>query len=97
MRTLDPDLFLVVTDDLSRIRESLRADPQWSEHDFTLVELAQWRREEIAGVYKLSRGFIPYKEFYLVAREHGIGLLQDLIFNRQKMKIYLSHPITGES
>ena len=97
VKDLDPDIFLVVADDLSRIRERLKADPQWSEHNFTLVELAQWRREEITGVYKLSRGFTPYKEFYLVAREHGISLLQDLIFNRHKRKIYLSHPITGES
>ena len=97
VETLDPDLFLVVTDDLSRIRERLKADPQWNEYNFTLVELAQWRREEITGVYDLSRGFTPYKEFYLVAREHGVDLLQDLIFNRHKKKIYLSHPITGES
>ena len=97
VKTLDPDLFLVIVDDLIRVRERLREDLQWREHKFTLVELAQWRREEIMGVHNLARGFTPYKEFHLVAREHGLDFLQDLIFNRRKRKVYLSHPITGES
>jgi len=97
VKALDPDLFLVILDDLIRVRERLREDPQWTEHNFTLVELSQWRREEIIGVHALTRIFTPHKDFYLVAREHGIGLLHDLIFNRQKKKVYLSHPITGES
>jgi len=97
VKDLNPDLFLVIIDDLIRVRERLKEDPQWKEHNFTLVELAQWRREEIMGAYNLSRVFIPLKEFYLVAREHGVDFLQDLIFNRHKKKVYLSHPITGES
>jgi adenylate kinase len=96
VKTLNPNLFLVVIDDLARVRERLRHDPQWREHSFTFIELSQWRREEILGVYNLSRVFTPHKEFYIVAREHGLGLLQDLIFNRQKKKVYLSHPISGE-
>ena len=96
-KTLDPDLFLVIIDDLIRVRERLKEDPQWRDHNFTLVELAQWRREEIMGAYNLAHGFTPYKDLYLVAREHGVGLLRDLIFNRHKKKVYLSHPITGES
>lgn len=97
VKTLDPDIFLVILDDLIRVRDRLEQDPQWREHKFTLIELAHWRREQIMGVYNLSRGFTPYKEFYLVAREHGLGFLQDLIFSRHKKKIYLSHPITGEA
>jgi adenylate kinase len=96
VKTLNPDLFLVIVDDLVRVRERLKEDPQWREHSFTLIELSQWRREEITGIYNLSRGFTPHKEFYIVAKEHGLDLLEDLIFNRHKRKIYLSHPITGE-
>jgi adenylate kinase len=96
IKILNPDLFLVIIDDLVRVRERLRRDLQWREHDFTLIELSQWRREEILRVYNLSRVFTPHKEFYIVAREHGTGLLEDLIFNRYKKKVYLSHPITGE-
>ena len=96
VKTLNPDMFLVIIDDLIRVRERLKRDPQWREYNFTLVELAQWRRAEITGVYDLSRSFAPHKEFYIVAREHGIELLRDLIFNRNKKKVYLSHPITGE-
>jgi len=96
VKTLDPDMFLVIIDDLIRVRERLKKDPQWREYNFTLIELAQWRRAEIMGVYNLSHAFTPHKEFYLVAREHGVELLKDLIFNRHKKKVYLSHPITGE-
>jgi adenylate kinase len=96
VKALNPDLFLVIVDDLVRVRERLKEDPQWREHNFTLIELSQWRREEITGIYNLSRGFIPHKEFYIAAREHGLDLLEDLIFNRNKKKVYLSHPITGE-
>jgi len=96
VKSLNPDVFIVVIDDLVRVRERLKRDPQWMEHNFTLIELSQWRREEIMGVYNLSRMFIPHKEYYIVAKEHGLDLLQDLIFNRHKKKVYLSHPITGE-
>jgi hypothetical protein len=48
------------------------------------------------GIYNLSRIFTPHKEFYLAAKEHGLELLDDLIFKRNKKKVYLSHPITGE-
>jgi len=96
VKTLNPDLFLVVVDDLVRVRERLKDDPQWREHSFTLIELSQWRREEITGIYNLSRGFTPHREFYIAAKEHGVELLEDLIFNRHKKKVYLSHPITGE-
>jgi adenylate kinase len=97
VKTLNPDVFLVIIDDIVRVRDRLKDDPQWSEHRFTLVELSHWRREEIMGAHRLSRSFTPYKEFYLVARDHDVGFLQDLIFRRHKKKIYLSHPITGES
>lgn len=97
VKTLDPNLFIVIMDDLVRIRDRLKDDLQWSEYNFSLLELAHWRREEIKGVYNLSRSFTPYKEFYLLAREHDVEFLEDLIFNRHKKKIYLSHPITGES
>ncbi len=96
VKALNPDLFFVVVDDLVRVRERLKKDPQWREHSFTLIELSQWRREEITGIYNLSRNFTPHKEFYIVAKEHGSDLLEDLIFNRHKKKVYLSHPITGE-
>jgi adenylate kinase len=96
IKALNPDLFLVIIDDLVRVRERLRHDPQWREHSFTLIELSQWRREEILRVYNLSRVFTPHKDFYIVAKEHGTNLLENLIFNRHKKKVYLSHPITGE-
>lgn len=73
VKILNPDLFLLIVDDLIRVRERLKLDPQWREHNFTLVELAQWRREEMLGSHSLAHASTPHKEFYLIAREHGVG------------------------
>ena len=96
IETLDPDLFVVIIDDIIRVRERLSKDPQWGEHKFTLGEIANWRREEVWGVYELARGFAPAKEIQLVALENGADFLNEIIFRRRKKKVYLSHPITGE-
>jgi len=96
VKTLNPDLFVIVFDDILRVRERLEKDVQWQEHRFTLGEIANWRREEISGVYGLARQFTPRKEIQLVAYENGPDFLREIVFDRGKDKVYLSHPITGE-
>jgi adenylate kinase len=93
---LEPEQFIIIFDDILRVRKRLGQDPQWRDHKFTLGEIANWRREEISGVSELAEHFAPKKEIQLVAFEHGPEIIKDLIFNRNKEKIYLSHPITGE-
>lgn len=96
VKILNPDLFIIVFDDILRVRERLEKDTQWQEHRFTLGEIANWRREEISGVYGLARQFTPRKEIQLVAYENGPDFLREIVFDRGKDKVYLSHPITGE-
>ena len=96
VKTLNPDLFVIVFDDILRVRDRLSQDTQWQEHRFTLGEIANWRREEISGVYELARQFTPRKEIQLVAFENGPDFLREIVFGRGKEKVYLSHPITGE-
>ena len=96
VKTLNPDLFVVVFDDILRVRDRLSQDTQWQEHRFTLGEIANWRREEISGVYELARQFTPRKKIQLVAFENGPDFLREIVFGRGKEKVYLSHPITGE-
>ncbi|RLI10333.1 hypothetical protein DRO42_01595 [Candidatus Bathyarchaeota archaeon] len=96
VKTLDPDLFIIVIDDIIRVRERLGKDEQWKEHRFTLGEIANWRREEVSRVYELARSFTPIKEVQLVAFENGPEFLREIIFDRGKERVYLSHPITGE-
>jgi adenylate kinase len=96
VKTLNPDLFVIVFDDILRVRKRLEKDTQWQEHRFTLGEIANWRREEISGVYGLARQFTPRKEIQLVAYENGPDFLREIVFDRGKDKAYLSHPITGE-
>jgi len=96
VETLDPDLIVIIIDDIIRVRERLSRDPQWGEHKFTIGEIANWRREEVSGVYELAKEFTPTKEIQLVALENGPDFLKEIIFNRRKKKVYLSHPITGE-
>ena len=94
---LNPDLFIVLFDDIIRVRERLSSDAQWMEHRYTLGEIANWRREEMAGIYEMARSYSPKKEIQIVAYENGVDFLRDLIWNPRKQKVYLSHPITGET
>ena len=96
VRTLGPDQFVIIFDDMLRVKERLQADTQWQEHKFTLGEIASWRREEIAKVYELARAYTPRRDVQLVAYENGPDFLREVIYSRGKDKVYLSHPITGE-
>jgi adenylate kinase len=93
---LDPDLLVIIFDDIVRVRERLANDPQWKEHKFTLGEIANWRREEVSALYELAKGFTPNKEVQLVAYGNGSAFLSEIILRKRKKKVYLSHPITGE-
>jgi adenylate kinase len=93
---LNPDLFIIIFDDFVRVRDRLAKDSQWQDHRYTLGEIANWRREEVSGVYELASHFTPRKEVQLVAYENGPNFLRDMIYNPDKEKVYLSHPITGE-
>ena len=93
---LDPDMFMIIFDDIVRVRDRLSVDTQWSDHRYTLGEIANWRREEVNGVYELAEYFTPPREIQLVAYENGPDFLRDLVYNPSKEKVYLSHPITGE-
>lgn len=95
-KVLDPDLYVLIFDDLIRARDRLSKDVQWRDHRFTLGEIANWRREEVAGVYRLAKASTRRKEVQLVAFENGPDFLREIVYGRGKEKIYLSHPITGE-
>jgi len=96
VRLLNPDMFVIVFDDFVRVRKRLLEDAQWQGHRYTLGEIANWRREEVNGVYRLANAYTPRREIQLVAYENGPGLLRDLVYKPSKEKVYLSHPITGE-
>jgi len=96
VKDLNPDLFIVIFDDIIRVRERLSQDQQWKEHMYTLGEIANWRREEMAGIYQMAKSFTPRKEVQIIAYENGSDFLRDLIWNSRKEKVYLSHPISGE-
>jgi adenylate kinase len=93
---LNPDMFLIIFDDIIRVKERLEQDPQWRYHKLTLGEIANWRREEMSGIYNLAHKYSPRKEVQIVAYSNKADFLRDLILNPKKLKFYLSHPITGE-
>ncbi|MCW4050425.1 MAG: AAA family ATPase [Candidatus Bathyarchaeota archaeon] len=93
---LNPDMFILIFDDIVRVRDRLSEDIQWQDHKYTLGEIANWRREEVNGVYRLAESFTPKRNTQLVAYENGPELLRDLIYKPSKETVYLSHPITGE-
>jgi adenylate kinase len=96
VQILNPDMFIIIFDDIVRVRDRLLQDVQWQDHKYTLGEIANWRREEVNGVYKLAESFIPKRNIQLVAFENGPELVKDLIYKPSKETVYLSHPITGE-
>jgi adenylate kinase len=96
VQILDPDMFIIIFDDIVRVRDRLLHDVQWQDHKYTLGEIANWRREEVNSVYRLAESFIPKRNIQLVAYENGPELVKDLIYKPSKETVYLSHPITGE-
>lgn len=96
IKALDPDMIVIIFDDILRVRKRLGQDVQWQGHKFTLGEIANWRREEIRLAYNLAKRFTPRPEVQLVAYENGSKFLQDVIWSHGREKVYLSHPITGE-
>ena len=96
VQLLNPDMFVIIFDDIVRVRDRLLEDTQWQDHKYTLGEIANWRREEVNGVYRLAESFTPKRNIQLVAFENGPELVRDLIYKPSKETVYLSHPITGE-
>jgi adenylate kinase len=96
VQLLNPDMFIIIFDDIVRVRDRLSKDDQWQNHKFTLGEIANWRREEVNHVYRLAESFIPKRNIQMVAFENGPELVRDLIYKPNKETVYLSHPITGE-
>lgn len=96
IQLLNPDMFIIIFDDIVRVRDRLSEDAQWQDHKYTLGEIANWRREEVNGVYRLAESFTPKRNIQLVAFENGPELVKDLIYKPSKETVYLSHPITGE-
>jgi adenylate kinase len=96
VQLLNPNMFIIVFDDIVRVRDRLSLDTQWQDHKYTLGEIANWRREEVNGVYRLAESFTPKRKIQLVAFENDAKLVRDLIYKPSKETVYLSHPITGE-
>jgi len=96
IKCLCPDMFVIIYDDIFRVKKRLIEDVQWKNHSFTLGEIANWRREEINLTYKFANMFKPNIEVQLVAYENGPNFLKNLIWSYGREKAYLSHPITGE-
>lgn len=93
---LNPDMIVIIYDDVFRVRERLAQDNQWKNAKFTLGEIANWRREEIRLAYYFARLFKPRVEVQLVAFENGPAFFKNVIWSYGREKVYLSHPITGE-
>ena len=94
VEVLDPDLFLVIIEDVMRVKYIMKRDPQWKIQSFSLRELVFWRADEIARTQEFARW--RRKDFYIIPREHSVEVIYDIIMNREYKKvIYTSFPISG--
>ncbi|MHA2394517.1 MAG: AAA family ATPase [Promethearchaeota archaeon] len=92
---LNPNMFVVVIDDVIKMWSRLKKDPQWKNQQYTLADIARWRRDETKAAYNFAYNFVPPKQLYIVAYRSEKQVLYDLIFEKNKKTIYLSHPVTG--
>lgn len=93
---INPDLIIIIIDNVIRIHHRLENDPQWKINKFSLNEIIRWRREEILSIYNLVNEIESNMKVYLVPYDSGSDFLKEIIMDDKKKKIYLSHPITGE-
>jgi len=95
---LNPDMIIVLIDDLLRVKERIKADPLRNKQGLKLKDLADWRESSIQIIKEYvdsarSKG-IPI-DFIIFAREHPITTFIDLILG-DKPRLYISYHITGQ-
>jgi adenylate kinase len=94
IRQLKPDVYICILDGVETLHWRLT-----SEHSIghTLKDLLVWREEEIFGTEMLRRSVDESKPMYLMARgihETTAAACYQLMFERDRKKVYLSFPMT---
>lgn len=93
IRSIKPDGFLNVVDNIDRILEANRNNPKWDKDTLPdSSETQEWMMEE-EFITELAAEIFN-KPMFLIAKQHQIPNLADLFFTNKK-KIYLSYPITN--
>jgi len=89
---LNPDLYIVLIDDVDAIFKRLeeRKDPHVAE--FSLKDILIWREEEIITTAMIA--LAQSKRYFVVPRNNPIDTVYKLIFQDHLKKAYLSFPIT---
>lgn len=89
---LNPDLYIVLIDDVDAIFKRLneRLDPHVAE--FSLKDILIWREEEMITTEMIARA--QSKPYFIVPRNNPIDTIYKLMFQDHLKKAYLSFPIT---
>lgn len=99
LRTLRPDMVVTLIDNVhsvyARIRK--RDDPNDYVRSVTMKDLMSWREAEIMTAQTIADNLyagqrIPH---YLVALDHRVQIIYQLMFETRKKKVYVSYPMTG--
>lgn len=107
---IEPNVVIAFIDDLLEMKKRLLNSERWNRifRDSggpPLNFLAKWREDSVNFLHDMSveyryrklptgEGFVT--DFYIFARQHPKETLLSLIYERdQKLKLYLSYPITG--
>jgi adenylate kinase len=92
---LNPDVYVTILDDADAVHQRLLRDH--ADIDHSLKDIMVWREEELLAteiIANVTRGF---GHFYMLARGRGetnVSTLDDLLFQPNKKKAYLSFPMT---
>ena len=99
IKDFQPDIFITLIDDIfsiwKRINSRDKKSPSGSY--FRLRELASWRSAEILMTDFLAKCLFPGKSIknYVVAAKHPTQMLYRLLFEPEKLLVYVAFPITS--
>ncbi len=86
---LNPDIYLTVIHSVIKIKANLNCTSKVKHTD---AELLNWQDAERLTTEVMAQS--QKKPFYILARNQPPSTLYDLIFNQDKMKVYLSYPMS---
>jgi len=92
LNKINPDIYVTFINDVVKIRDNIYSDPKWGKDIITLNEIIIWQQLEVYTTEILA--MLQKKDFYIYHITYPFKTLFDVIFSKEKLKIYTSFPIT---
>lgn len=98
LRMLGPDMIITLIDDVHSVYSRIqgRRDPDDYVRSVTMKDLMSWREAEIMMAQTIADNLYTGRKIphYLVALNHKVQVVYQLIFEQGKKRVYASYPMT---